>query len=266
MQYVGVSTKMYLGYQESLDWLAGVRDQVMARPELAGRVGVFVAPSFPLLESASRILDGTSVLLAAQNSSAAGGALTGEVSPDLLAELGVGLVEIGHAERRRLFGEDDAVVAAKTAAVAAAGMTPLLCIGEHKRQSIPEAVEFCFGQVDSALGAAVAADHVVIAYEPVWAIGAAEPAPASYVNDVVSGLRKRLAGRFGGSEGTGSAGYRDGTGAAERTVPAILYGGSAGPGLLPRLHAVDGLFLGRFAHDPANLATVLDEALQRSPR
>lgn len=265
MQYVGVSTKMYLGYRASLDWLAGVRDEVRARPGLAGNVGVFVAPSFPVLESASRILDDTGVLLAAQNSSAAGGALTGEVSPDLLAELGVGLVEIGHAERRRLFGEDDAVVAEKTAAVAAAGMTPLLCIGEHERQSVPEAVEFCFGQVDSALGATVPAGDVVIAYEPVWAIGAAEPAPASYVNDVVSGLRERLAGRLGASGGTGSGRTGSGSG-APHAGPAILYGGSAGPGLLPRLDAVDGLFLGRFAHEPANLGAVLDEALQRSSR
>lgn len=243
-QYVGVSTKMYLGYQASLDWLAGVRDEVMARPALAGNVGVFVAPSFPVLESAGRILDGTGVLLAAQNSSAAGGALTGEVSPELLAELGVGMVEVGHAERRRLFGEDDDVVAEKTAAVAAMGMRPLLCIGEHERQAVPEAVEFCFRQVIVALGSSLRADAVVLAYEPVWAIGAAEPAPADYVNGVVSGLRERLAGSGSG--------------------PAILYGGSAGPGLLPRLEAVDGLFLGRFAHDPANLGAVLDEALERS--
>ncbi|WP_460465095.1 triose-phosphate isomerase family protein [Arthrobacter pigmenti] len=260
-----MSTKMYLGYRASLDWLAGVRDEVTARPALAGNVRIFVAPSFPVLESASRILDGTGVLLAAQNSSAAGGALTGEVSPDLLAELGVGLVEIGHAERRRLFGEDDAVVAEKTAAVAAAGMTPLLCIGEHQRQGVPEAVEFCFGQVDSALGTTVAADDVVIAYEPVWAIGAAEPAPAGYVNDVVSGLRTRLAARVGRSAGTGGAAPESATGTA-RPGPSILYGGSAGPGLLPRLDAADGLFLGRFAHDPANLGAVLDEVLQRSSR
>lgn len=265
MQYVGVSTKMYLGYQASLDWLAGVRDEVMARPALAGNVGVFVAPSFPVLESARRILDGTGVLLAAQNSSAADGALTGEVSPGLLAELGVGLVEIGHAERRSLFGEDDAVVSKKTAAVAKAGMTPLLCIGEHERRSASEAVDFCFRQVDSALGADVPADAVVLAYEPVWAIGAAEPAPAGYVNDVVSGLRERLAGRDGSNDvAAGDAAVSHGAGQAVNAAPAILYGGSAGPGLLPRLDAADGLFLGRFAHDPANLGAVLDEALQRA--
>lgn len=252
-QYVGVSTKMYLGYQASLDWLAGVRDEVLARPALAGTVEVFVAPSFPVLESARRILDGSGVLLSAQNSSAGGGALTGEVSPALLAELGVELVEIGHAERRRLFGEDDDVVALKTAAVAAAGMTPLLCIGENEQRSAAEAADSCFQQVRSALGGTLDPEAVVLAYEPVWAIGAEKPAPHDYVNDVVAGLRKRLAEYSGGSgQKPGGSGL------------AIVYGGSAGPGLLPRLGSVDGLFLGRFAHDPANLGAVLDEALGRA--
>lgn len=245
-QYVGVSTKMYLGYQASLDWLAGVREEVLARPALAGEIEIFVAPSFPVLESARRILDGSGVLLSAQNSSAGGGALTGEVSPAILAELGVELVEIGHAERRRLFGEDDDVVALKTAAVAAAGMTPLLCIGENEQRAPAEAANFCFQQVRSALGGTLEPEAVILAYEPVWAIGAEKPAPPEYVNDVVVGLREQLAEHYGGSR------------------PAMVYGGSAGPGLLPRLEAVDGLFLGRFAHNPANLGAVLDEALDRA--
>ncbi len=219
---------------------------MLARPALAGEVEVFVAPSFPVLESARRILDGSGVLLSAQNSSAGGGALTGEVSPAILAELGVELVEIGHAERRRLFGEDDDVVALKTAAVAAAGMTPLVCIGENEQRAPAEATDFCFQQVRSALGGTLEPEAVILAYEPVWAIGAEKPAPPEYVNDVVGGLRKQLAEHSGGSG------------------PAMVYGGSAGPGLLPRLEAVDGLFLGRFAHNPANLGAVLDEALDRA--
>lgn len=245
-QYVGVSTKMYLGYQASLDWLAGVRNEVLARPALAGKVDVFVAPSFPVLESARRILAGSGVLLSAQNSSAGGGALTGEVSPAILAELGVELIEIGHAERRKLFGENDDVVAGKSAAVLAAGMTPLLCVGETEQRTAAEAADFCFQQVRSALGGTLSPEAVVLAYEPVWAIGAEMPAPSEYVNEVVAGLRKHLAA------------YSRGPG------PAIVYGGSAGPGLLPRLGSVDGLFLGRFAHNATNLGTVLDEALQRA--
>lgn len=240
-----MSTKAYLGYRASLDWLAGVAEVVTARPGLADAVTVFVAPSFPVLESAGRILAGTGVVLGAQNCGEQGGAFTGEVSAEFLAELGVGLVEIGHAERRRLFGETDAVVARKTAAAAGAGLTSLLCIGEAERGSPADAAEFCFAQVLSALADQVPLSSAVIAYEPEWAIGAAESASPDYANDVVDRLRERLAGATG-----------------ERA--SIIYGGSAKPGLLPRLAGVDGLFLGRFAHDPAQLALVLDEALARS--
>lgn len=244
-QYIGVSTKMYLGYQQSLDWMDGIRAEVLARPALAGSVNTFVAPSFPVLESAQRIFSGTGVRVGAQNCSTADGALTGEVSAGLLAGLGVSLVELGHAERRRLFGEDDAVTSLKVAAAVAAGLTPLLCIGEAERTSAPDAAVFCRAQVDAVLGDAPI-DEVVLAYEPVWAIGAAEPAPADYVNDVVAALRDQL--------GAGRAGQG----------ATIIYGGSAGPGLLPRLDAVDGLFLGRFAHEPRNFGLVLDEALART--
>lgn len=241
-RYVGVSTKMYLGYRQSLTWLEGIRQEVLARPALAGRVQSFVAPSFPVLESAQRIFSGTGVTVGAQNCSTGDGALTGEVSAGLLAELGVGLVEIGHAERRSLYGEDDATVALKVTAALTAGMTPLLCIGEPERSSVGEAAEFCRAQVESALAGGAGTETVLLAYEPVWAIGAPAPAPTNYVNDVVTRLREQLTGE-------GEAGIR------------IIYGGSAGPGLLPRLEAVDGLFLGRFAHDPRNFGLVLDEAL-----
>ena len=87
------------------------------------------------------------------------------------------------------------------------------------------------------------AGRLVLAYEPVWAIGAAEPAAAGYVSDVVRQLRSHLAAS-----------------GVPRTFP-VIYGGSAKPGLLPTLDGVSGLFLGRFAHDPANFGTVLDEAL-----
>ncbi|HEY1157373.1 MAG TPA: triose-phosphate isomerase family protein, partial [Arthrobacter sp.] len=133
--FVGVSTKMYLGYQASLRWLSEVRSIVDERPGLAGNspVRVFVIPSFPVLEPAGRILAGSSVLLGAQNCAWGDGPLTGEVSPGMLAELGVSLVEIGHAERRKLFAEDDAVVARKVRAAVGHSLTPLLCIGEPDR-------------------------------------------------------------------------------------------------------------------------------------
>lgn len=259
--FVGVSTKMYLGYRDSLRWLEELRQQVDARPALAaGRVVPFVIPSFPVLPAAGEILAGSPLVLGAQNCGWADGPWTGELSPSLLAELGVGLVEIGHAERRRHFAEDDAMIALKVSAADGAGVTPLLCVGEEARGSdgiagagaasdaggtagAEAAAGFVYGQIGAAVGGDWdLAARVVIAYEPVWAIGAAEPASAEYVCAVVRILRELL----------GAHGLQD--------LP-VIYGGSAKPGLLPRLDGVSGLFLGRFAHDAANFGKVLDEAL-----
>ncbi|MDQ0770476.1 triosephosphate isomerase [Pseudarthrobacter defluvii] len=243
--YIGVSTKMYLGYQASLRWLSEVRSVVDDRPGLGTNsakdfaVRVFVIPSFPVLEPAARILAGSPVLLGAQNCAWGDGPLTGEVSPGMLAELGVSLVEIGHAERRKLFAEDDAVVARKVRAAVGHSLTPLLCIGEADKLDAGAAAAFCVQQVRAATdGDPALLSSLLLAYEPVWAIGAQEPAPPEHVNAVLAHIRAELG----------------------RDCP-LIYGGSAGPGLLPLLPAADGLFLGRFAHDAANLGRVLDEAL-----
>ncbi|WP_221937583.1 triose-phosphate isomerase family protein [Arthrobacter sp. KBS0703] len=261
--YVGVSTKMYLGYRDSLRWLGELRNEVDARPALAaGRVVPFVIPSFPVLPAAGEIIAGSPLVLGAQNCGWADGPWTGEVSPSLLAELGVRLVEIGHAERRRHFGEDDAMVALKVKAADGAGVTPLLCVGEETTPAADAdpadgagaAAAFVYGQIEAAIrGDWDLASRLVIAYEPVWAIGAAEPASAAYVSAVVRSLRDMLdahRSNEGGSHG----------GRSLRELP-VIYGGSAKPGLLPDLKGVSGLFLGRFAHDAANFGKVLDEAL-----
>lgn len=280
--YVGVSTKMYLGYRDSLRWLGELRQEVNARPALAaGRVVPFVIPSFPMLPAAGDILAGSPALLGAQDCGWADGPWTGEVSPSLLAELGVRLVEIGHAERRRHFGEDDAMVALKVRAADDAGLTPLLCVGEETSglvsgtdddsglaaaqtsaalmaaapisgEAAEAAASFVYRQIEAATGGDwELASRLVIAYEPVWAIGAAEPASADYVTAVVRSLRGLLTGhRLESSRTPGD-------------LP-IIYGGSAKPGLLPKLDGVSGLFLGRFAHDAVNFGKVLDEAMALS--
>ncbi|MFK0007200.1 triose-phosphate isomerase family protein [Paenarthrobacter sp. NPDC090520] len=242
--YIGVSTKMYLGYAQSLAWLEQLVKEVDARPALAaGRVVPFVIPSFPVLPAAAELMAGSPLVLGAQNCGWADGPWTGEVSPSMLAELGVGLVEIGHAERRAHFAETDAIVALKVRAAVEHGLMPLLCVGEAAEGDTAEAAHVVFRQVEAAVsGDWSVATQMVIAYEPVWAIGAPEPASAAYVSEVVSRLRDSLAAQ-------GLAGL------------PIIYGGSAKPGLLPQLSGVSGLFLGRFAHDPVNFGRVLDEAL-----
>ncbi len=252
-RFVGASTKAYLGHAATLAWLDGIAAALEARPELAASgVTPFVIPPFPLIPAALERLSSLAVVVGAQTVSWGEGALTGEVTATLLAEMGVGMVEIGHAERRRLFGETDDIIAAKVRASLDAGLTPLLCIGEPERLPESDAADFCAQQVRQALGGSFAElSRLILAYEPVWAIGAAEPASAHYVSDVVDALRRSLADEVS-SAGDGG-------------VP-IIYGGSAGPGLLPTLSGVDGLFLGRFAHDPANFARVLVEAVELAPQ
>ncbi|SCL28946.1 triosephosphate isomerase [Micromonospora pallida] len=256
---VGVSLKMYFGYQQTLDWCRRVAD--LARHHQAvrsGAVELFVLPSFPALAPVLADLAGTGVGTGAQNlSSAASGAFTGEVSGAFLAEMGCRYVEVGHAERRRLFGETDEVVAAKTRAALDAGLCPVICVGESTRTSPEQAAAACVEQLDRLLSLARSADNagpgrsprIIVAYEPVWAIGAAQPAPTDHIRSVCTVLQKHLhtLPEYAGSR--------------------VIYGGSAGPGLLTHLGgAVSGLFLGRFAHDPAALKSILDEAARHPDR
>ena len=234
---------MYMGYAESLRWLRAVRHEVDTRPALAaGRVVPFVIPSFPVLPAAAEIIAGSPLVLGAQNAGWADGPWTGEVAPSMLAELGVTLVELGHAERRRYFHEDNAMVASKVTAALAAGIMALLCVGELEQAEPADAAAVVYEQIAAAVDDWEAAASIMIAYEPVWAIGADEPAQAGYISAVIHALRLLL-----GRHGVGS-------------LP-IIYGGSAKPGLLPELDHVSGLFLGRFAHDARNFGAVLDEAL-----
>jgi triosephosphate isomerase len=237
--HVGISTKLYMSPSRTRAWVKEVCDIAAGHPAVvSGAVRVFVAPTTAALESTIATAKWTGVTVAAQDVSRfESGAYTGEVGAPFLAELGVGMVEIGHAERRRLFGETDEVIAAKVARAQDAGLVPLLCVGEETESSPDVAARACLDQVLAA------APHgpLAIAYEPVWAIGAPAPAPAPYVRAVVAALKAGLPASLSSSP--------------------VLYGGSAGPGLFASLRPeVDGLFLGRFAHDPANVRTVLDEA------
>lgn len=228
---------MYMGAEQTRAWVKAIRHVV---DDAGLGVDVFILPSFPLIDSVSQILAGSRVRWGAQDLAADdAGAQTGEVGGSVLAELGCRYVEVGHAERRRLFDETDEVVAAKTAQAFTHGIVPIICIGEVAQTSPAEAARVCVEQLTSAL--ADDSDHdIVVAYEPVWAIGADQPAEPAHVREVCRELSSHLSSRTG--------------------RVSVLYGGSAGPGTYSRLSsAVDGLFLGRFAHDPDQFAAVLHE-------
>ncbi|CAM1511867.1 Fc.00g093800.m01.CDS01 [Cosmosporella sp. VM-42] len=242
---VGVSTKMYFSASRTCEYVDQLLQQISASTStpLDG-IDVFIIPDHVTLVSVIHQLEGTKIQTGAQDVfHEDSGAFTGEVSPAVLAEVGTRFVEVGHAERRRLFGETDEITAKKAAAAARNGMVPLVCIGEQTRgETWTTAVDECRGQVEAVLSSVPDGAEVVLAYEPVWAIGAPRPAAADYVVGVTSAIRELdcIQKRSG--------------------LTRILYGGSAGPGLFEKLKdGVDGLFLGRFAHDPAQFYKTIIE-------
>lgn len=248
---IGVSLKMYFGYQRSVDYCREVATIALAHPAVqSGDIELFVLPVLPVLPEAARILGAVGAGTGAQDIFWEDeGAYTGEVGGRTVAELGGRYAEIGHAERRRIFGEDDTVIGLKTAAAYRNGLTPVLCVGELQQGSVEEAIARCTAEIDAALNRAQSlgpARRTIVAYEPQWAIGAAEPATPAYISAVTAGLDAHLRSL------PGQAGSR------------VIYGGSAGPGLITQLDtAVAGLFLGRFAHNPAALRDILDETAER---
>jgi len=192
------------------------------------------------------------------------GAFTGEIVPPALSELGITIIELNHAERRRLLSETDDTTAKKAAAVSSLGMVPLVCIGEIEAPNLQGPMSAAVGnamrqlspQITSLLDAVPLDAPVVFAYEPVWAIGAAEPAGVEFVGPVVQAIRgvvrmvEKKRGRTGQTR--------------------VVYGGSAGPGLWsgksnggnPLGSWVDGMFLGRFAHKIEGVREVVDEVVE----
>ena len=244
---LGISLKLYLDVAESTAWARRVATITRRDPDVAaGRIVLFVLPSLPALPAVAAALHGTAVGVGAQDLHTEDrGAFTGAVSGADLAAVGCRYVEVGHAERRALFGEDDAVVQAKVAAAVRNGLIPVLCIGEEHRLVTTDAVRRCSAQLRDALAALPSESRtaLVVAYEPMWAIGAASAAPSEHVAEVCAALRDVI--------------RED-----PRIVQgSVVYGGSAQTGTLASLGTrVDGLFLGRFAHDTRSLARILDEA------
>lgn len=244
---LGTSLKMYFDLPNTLVYVKAVSQ--LASLAAKNNIDLFIVPDFVSLYPSATLLENTDILLGAQDCFyESKGAYTGEISPVNLAQVGVKIVEIGHAERRKLFWETDHDIAKKAKAIVDNAMIPLVCIGERTlpghivSQAVGLAVQECKVQIKTVLAAVPPEAEVVFAYEPVWAIGAEEPASADHVVAVTQELRRLV-------ESTGHTG-----------LVRILYGGSAGPGTFNGLkESVDGLFLGRFAHDLANLEKVIRE-------
>ena len=177
---------------------AALLDGIVAGDPGSAGVELLVCPPFPYLEAAARRLDGTSVMLGAQTVSEHGsGAFTGEVSADMLLDTGCRFVLVGHSERRTLMGESSETVAAKFAAALAAGLRPVLCVGETLAE---REAERTVAVIDEQLNAVLDATGIagfttaVVAYEPVWAIGTGMTASPEQAQDVHQHIRGVLSG------------------------------------------------------------------------
>lgn len=243
---VGLSTKMYFSLSRTKEYTDAIATNLASVPaETLSNVDIFILPDFVALTSTASQLKSSPIPIwtGAQDSHWEDqGAFTGEVSPQVLRDAGARIVAVGHAERRRLFGETDEITAKKAAAISRNGMIPLVCIGEKTEGDVKVAVDECQVQVDSVIAGLDDSAEVVLAYEPVWAIGASQPAGVDHVLAVVDGLRNLP-----------SVKNRKG-------LVRVVYGGSAGPGLFDKLKSgLDGLFLGRFAHDPERFVQTVRE-------
>ena len=211
------------------------------------RVEVGVAPPFTSLRSVQTVIqmDNLRIRIAAQNLHWEDrGAYTGEISATMLAKLSVSYAIVGHSERRRYFGEDDRVVNRKTKAALAAGVIPIVAVGETLEQrDAGETSRVLRRQVAGSL-ARIPSDAIatlVIAYEPVWAIGTGRHAAPSDAQSSVAGIREQIRERHGA--------------AADRV--RILYGGSINPGNVAALMAkrdIDGGLIGGSSLDPDTFA------------
>ncbi|MGE5549013.1 MAG: triose-phosphate isomerase [Bacteroidota bacterium] len=199
------------------------------------RVEVAICPPFTALAAVQQYLQGSRIALGAQDLFWSDeGAYTGAVSAPMLKDLGCRYVIVGHSERRQYFGETDDAVNRKTKAALAHGLTPIVCVGESLAlREAGETNSYVRSQVEQGLaGLGADAAKLVIAYEPIWAIGTGHNATGTDANEVITMIRATIAGMYGRS--------------AAETV-RILYGGSVKPGNIKEFMAypdIDGALVG----------------------
>ncbi len=232
--WIGTSWKMNKTLAEALAFADALAAFL---PDLPGTVQPFVIPPFTAVREVKRSLAATRTLVGAQNMHwADGGAWTGEISPVMLRDCGLDLVELGHSERRQHFAETDDAVGLKTAAALRHRLTPLICVGEtlaEREDGRADAV--LTSQVRGALqflASGASPSSLVFAYEPVWAIGESGVPASSHYAERQHALIKRVAAEIVGAP------------------PRVLYGGSVSAGNAADLvvrPGIDGLFIGRAA-------------------
>ena len=222
--------KMFKGPAETVAFCTALREADL------GDVDVVVCPPYVSLDAAVQALAGTDVAVAAQNVHwAADGAFTGEISPSMLLELGVYGTVVGHSERRQFFGETDETVARRTVAALEHGLNVIACVGElEAEREAGETEAVLRRQVEAIAAVLPETDQLVLAYEPVWAIGTGKTATPEIAQEAQAFIKTIL------------------------DVP-VLYGGSVKPDNAAELAAqpaVDGALVGGASLDVESFATI----------
>ena len=213
-------------------------------------IEVGVAPTFIALHSVAKRLEDSSIAVCAQDSFwEPSGAWTGELSPQILKDGGATWVIVGHSERRQHFGDTNETVGKKATAVLAAGLGAIVCVGETlAERDGGRTLAVVDAQLDGALADVKVCDKLVIAYEPVWAIGTGRTATPAQAQEVHAHIRKQLAARYG-------AALADGV--------RIQYGGSVKPSNAAELMSqgdIDGALVGGASLEPADFVAIVKAA------
>lgn len=229
--------KMYKTQAQALEFLQGFMLELDNIPE--EREIILCAP-FTDLAPLSKNLHGSRVQLGAQNVHwEEAGAYTGEIAGPMLAEIGVRYVVVGHSERRQYFGETDETVNLRLKAAQRYGLTPILCVGETKQQRDAGETELLiYTQLEKAL-AGVDQEKLIIAYEPIWAIGTGDTCESKEANRIIGLIRSRL---------------------SNQNVP-IQYGGSVKPTNIDEIMAqpeIDGALVGGASLEPASFSRIVN--------
>ncbi len=243
--YIAANWKMNKTVAEAAEFIDALLPRIAATQH-----DVVVCPPFTALHEVVERRRGTAVRVAAQNMHFdESGAFTGEISAPMLVELDVEAVVLGHSERRQLFGETDAALARKVPAALAADLEPILCVGETEQgRKNGETEEVLARQLDADLAGVEAGDlaRVVIAYEPIWAIGTGLVATPEQAQEACAFIRDTVRAR-GGAGGE----------------LRVLYGGSVKPANAAELLAlpdVDGALVGGAALDAGDFAAIVEAA------
>lgn len=249
---LGTNWKMNKTIRESVDYTRRLLG-LMQKLDRSDAAQVFVIPPYTAIEAVKRASEGR-LWVGAQNMHwAEHGAFTGEISALMLEELGVDLVELGHAERRRYFNETDADINRKVHTALQHGIRPLVCVGEQLEdkqrgigaEAVKNQVRTIFAGVDAAC-----APRLIVAYEPVWAIGVVgAEIGMDYVREMQTHIRSTLEEVLGAGAGM---------------VP-VIYGGDVNlrnAAALVSESGTDGLFIGRAALEAESFAALIQASLQ----